>query len=323
MKLFALHSSYSFGELISKELNVHLSAHEEREFEDGEHKSRPLENVRNEDVFVIDALYSDEEQSVNDKLCRLLFFIGALKDASAKKVTAVVPYLCYARKDRKTKPRDPVTTRYIARLFEAVGTGGIITMDVHNIQAFQNAFTIPTENLEAGKIFAAYLAPLLINEDTVIMSPDFGGIKRAEQFQQRINKRLKKELPLVFMEKYRSSGVVSGERVSGEVKDKTVIIIDDLISTGGTIARAAATCKKAGANKVIALATHGIFTGNPDEKLQEDALQQIIITNTIAPFRLEHSLIKEKVMILNAAPLFGEAIKRMHEGGSITELLQD
>jgi ribose-phosphate pyrophosphokinase len=322
MKLFALHSSHSFGELISKELNINLSAHEEREFEDGEHKSRPLENVRNEDVFVIDSLYSDADQTVNDKLCRLLFFIGALKDASAKKVTAVVPYLCYARKDRKTKSRDPVTTRYIARLFEAVGTGSIVTIDVHNIQAFQNAFNIPAENLEAGKLFAAYLAPLVINEDPVIMSPDFGGIKRAEQFQQRLGKLLKKELPVVFMEKYRSSGVVSGERVAGEVKDKTVVIIDDLISTGGTIARAAAACKKAGAKKVLAIATHGIFTGNPDETLQENALQQIIITNTIQPFRLELTKVKEKVTVLNAAPLFAEAIKRMQEGGSITELLQ-
>lgn len=323
MKLFALRSSHSFGELVSKELNIPLSVHEERAFEDGEHKCRPLENVRNEEVFVIDALYSDEEQSVNDKLCRLLFFIGALKDASAKKVTAVAPYLCYARKDRKTKSRDPVTTRYIAHLFEAVGTDNIITMDVHNLQAYQNSFSIPAENLEGGKIFAAYLAPLVTNGEPVIMSPDFGGIKRAEQFQQRLSKYLKKEVPVVFMEKYRSGGVVSGERVTGEVKDKTVIIIDDLISTGGTIARAAAACKNAGANKVLAIATHGIFTGKPDETLQGNELEQIIITNTIPPFRLEHTSIKEKVTVLNAAPLFAEALKRMHEGGSITELLQD
>jgi len=323
MKLFALHSSHDFGELISKELDIELSAHEEREFEDGEHKSRSLENVRNEDVFVIDSLYGDKQQTVNDKLCKLLFFIGALKDASAKKVTAVVPYLCYARKDRKTKPRDPVTTRYIARLFEAVGTDNIITIDVHNIQAFQNSFNIPAENLEAGKLFANYLAPHLVNEDPVIMSPDFGGIKRAEQFQQRLNKYLKKELPIAYMEKYRSGGAVSGETVAGEVKDKTVIIIDDLISTGGTIARAAAACKKAGSKKVLAIATHGIFTGNANNTLQESALEQIVITNTIAAFRLEHAAAKEKIAVLNVAPLFAGAIKRMYEGGSITQLLQE
>jgi ribose-phosphate pyrophosphokinase len=323
MKLFAIGNSLRFGELIAKELHINLSALEEREFEDGEHKTRPLENVRKEDVYVIDSLFSDEKQSVNDKLCRLLFFIGALKDASAQTVTAVIPYLCYARKDRKTKPRDPVTTRYIARLFESVGTDAIVTSDIHNIQAFQNAFRIPTENLEAGKLFADYLAPLVLNEEPVMMSPDFGGMKRAEQFQQRLGKRLKKELPVVYMEKYRSAGNVSGEKVSGEVKDKTVIIIDDLISTGGTIARAAVACKKAGAKKIIAIATHGIFTGTPEETLQEPALQQIIITNTIPPFRLEHTLVKEKVTVLNAAPLFAEVIKRMHEGGSITELMKD
>ena len=323
MKLFALNNSSDFGELVAKQLCINLSAHEERNFEDGEHKSRPLENVRNQDVFVIHSLYSDTTQSVNDKLCRLLFFIGALKDAFAKKVTAVVPYLCYARKDRKTKSRDPVTTRYIARLFEAAGADSIVTMDVHNVQAFQNAFRIPAENLEAKKLFADYLTPLVKDEEPVIMSPDFGGIKRAEQFQQTLGKKLNRELPVVFMEKYRSGGVVSGESMSREVKDKTVIIVDDLISTGGTIARAAAACKKSGAKKVLALATHGIFTGRPDETLQEDVLQQIITTNTIPPFRLEHTRIKEKLTVLNVAPFFAEAIKRMQEGGSITELLQD
>lgn len=323
MKLFALRSSNNFGELISKELNIDLSAHEEREFEDGEHKCRPLDNVRNENVFVVSSLYGDEKQSVNDKLTRLLFFISALKDASANKVTAVVPYLCYARKDRKTKPRDPVTTRYIARLFEAAGTDSIITADVHNVQAFQNAFNIPSENLEAGKLFAQYLSLAVKEEEPVIMSPDFGGIKRAEQFQQRLGKYLKKELPVVFMEKYRSSGVVTGERVSGEIKNNTVIIIDDLISTGGTIARAAAICQKSGAKKVVALATHGLFTGKADETLKEEALQQIIITNSIPAFRLENAGIKEKITVLNMAPLFAEAIKRMDEGGSVTELLED
>jgi len=322
MKLFALNSSRDFGEQVAQQLNLHLSAHEERNFEDGEHKTRPLENVRNQEVFVIHSLYSDETESGNDKLCRLLFFIGALKDASAKKVTAVVPYLCYARKDRKTKPRDPVTTRYIARLFEAVGTDSIVTMDVHNLQAYQNAFSIPAENLEARIIFASYLAPLMKNEAPVILSPDFGGIKRAEQFQQTLGKYLNKELPVAFMEKYRSSGVVSGDKVSGEVKDKTVIIIDDLISTGGTIARAAASCKKAGATKVLALATHGLFTGNPDETLMEPALAQIITTNTIPSFRLEHKRVKEKLTVLNAAALFAAAIKSMEEGGSVTGLLE-
>src|SRR5512135_3205205 len=137
--LFALNASRAFGERVAQRLGMPLSPHEERDFEDGEHKARPLASVRGADVFVIQSLYGEPGQGVNDKLCRLLFFIGALRDASAGRVTAVVPYLCYARKDRKTQARDPVTTRYVAALFEAVGTDRVLTLDVHNLAAFQNA----------------------------------------------------------------------------------------------------------------------------------------------------------------------------------------
>lgn len=309
--------------MVAAHLRLSLSEHEEREFEDGEHKARPLENVRNQDVYVIHSLYGDATQSVNDKLCRLLFFISALKDASAKKVTAVIPYLCYARKDRRTKARDPVTTRYVARLLQAAGADGIVTMDVHNLQAFQNAFSIPAENLDARKLFAAHLAPLFNQEEAVIMSPDFGGVKRAGQFLETLQTVLHKELPFALMEKYRSSGQVWGERMAGDVRGKTVVILDDLISTGGTIARAAAACEKAGAGSVIALATHGLFTGQPDETLGQPALQKIIVTNTVPPFRLEHAGLKEKLTVLDVTPVFAEAIKRIAEGGSITELLEN
>jgi ribose-phosphate pyrophosphokinase len=324
MKLFALKSSLDFGQLVAGCLGITLGALEEREFEDGEHKCRPLENVRSQEVFVIQSLYSDHDSSVNDKLCRLLFLIAALKDASARKVTAVVPYLCYARKDRKTKPRDPVTTRYIACLFEAAGVDGVLTIDVHNIQAFQNSFRCNAENLEAKNLFTGFLLTTLANEkDVVVMSPDIGGIKRAEQFSESLGKKLNSSLPVVFMEKYRSSGEVWGEKVAGDVTGKTVIIVDDLISTGGTLARAAAACKRAGAKKALAIATHGIFTGTPDKTLQEQSLERIAVTNTIPPFRLNNTQVKEKVTVINAAPLFAEAIKRISEGGSIVELLQD
>jgi len=149
-RLFALNAGRDFAASVSRHLGVSLAEHEERDFEDGEHKSRPLENVRGKDVFVIQSLFGDRRQSVNDKLCRLLFFLGALRDASAARVTAVVPYLCYARKDRKSQPRDPVTTRYVAELFEAVGTDCILTMDVHNLAAYQNAFRCRADHLEAA-----------------------------------------------------------------------------------------------------------------------------------------------------------------------------
>ncbi|OFY87732.1 MAG: ribose-phosphate pyrophosphokinase [Bacteroidetes bacterium RIFCSPLOWO2_12_FULL_35_15] len=323
MNIFALNSNRNFAELIAKELNIPLSEHQEIDFEDGEHKSRPLVNVRNQDVFVIQSLYGDEQKTVNDKLCRLLFFIGALKDASAKNITAIVPYLCYARKDRKTKSRDPVTTRYLACLFEAVGVDRVVTIDVHNLQAYQNAFRCNTENLEARKLFADYFVPLVGKDEIVIMSPDFGGIKRAEKFQQILNKRLKKEFPVAFMEKYRSEGNVWGEMVSGEVKDKTVIIIDDLVSSGTTLARSSAACKRMGAKKVFAVVTHGVFTSKADIALQEESLEQIVITNSIPLFRLKNPKVLEKIKVLDIAPLFAETIKRLNNGGSIVELLEE
>ena len=150
--VFALNSSRDFGEGVAARLSIPLSPHEEREFEDGEHKTRPLIRVRGKDVFVIQSLFGDSRQSVNDKLCRLLFFLGALRDASAGRVTAVLPYLCYARKDRKSKARDAVTTRYVATFFEAVGVNRVLVLDVHNVAAFQNAWRAPTDHLEAKNL---------------------------------------------------------------------------------------------------------------------------------------------------------------------------
>lgn len=148
--LFAFASCRAFGERIAARLGVTLAAHEERPFEDGEHKTRALVSVRGHDVYVVQSLHGEPGSSVNDKLCRLLLFIGALKDASAARVCAVTPYLCYSRKDRRSQPRDPVSTRYVATLLEAVGVDRVVTIDIHNIAAFQNAFRCPTEHLEAN-----------------------------------------------------------------------------------------------------------------------------------------------------------------------------
>jgi ribose-phosphate pyrophosphokinase len=320
--LFALNASRGFGEKVSAHLGIPLSDHEEREFEDGEHKSRPLVNVRGKDVFVIQSLYSDSQQSVNDKLCRLLFFIGAIKDASAGRVTAVVPYLGYARKDRKTQSRDPVTTRYIGSLFEAVGTDHVITLDVHNLAAYQNAFRCHTDHLEARKLFVQYFAPLVQDAEVIVLSPDVGGIKRAEQFRQALSRALDKAVSTAFLEKYRSKGIVSGEAIVGDVENRVVIIIDDLISTGTTMARAAKACHDLGAVKIYAAASHGVFVGAASHALANPSLVKIVITDTIPPFRLDPVLQKDKVVILDAAALFAEAIKRIHSGGSIVELLE-
>jgi ribose-phosphate pyrophosphokinase len=322
LSLFALNSSRDFGEKIARELGVALKDHEERDFEDGEHKVRPLVNVRGRDVFVVQSLYSDSQQSVNDKLCRLLFFIGALKDASAGRVTAVIPYLAYARKDRKTKSRDPVTTRYVAALFEAVGADRVVTMDVHNLAAYQNAFRCPTDHLEANSLFVQWLAPRLRKDKVVAVSPDAGGVKRVDRFREVLGKVFEQNIPTAFMEKQRSEGVVSGEALVGEVADRAAMIIDDLVSSGTTLARAAAACRDRGAKRVFAAVTHGIFVGGANTVLADEALENVLATDTIPPFRLDPSLLGSKVIILEAAPLFAKAIERIHAGGSLVELME-
>jgi len=319
--LFALEASRPWGEKVAARMGAGLAAHEERGFEDGEHKTRPLVNVRGRDVYVIQSLYGDDVQSVNDKFCRLLFFIGTLKDASAERVTAAVPYLCYARKDRKTQTRDPVTTRYAAALFEAVGTDRVVTLDVHNLAAFQNAFRCRTDHLEARKLFVDYFAPLLAREELLVLSPDVGGMKRADAFRDALARATDRAIPTGFMEKQRARGVVSGESLFADVKDRTVVIIDDLISTGTTIARAAKACRTAGARKVYVAATHGVFNAKANDVIADPVFEKIVITDSVPPFRLRPALVPEKLLILDAAVLFAAAIERMHAGGSLVDLL--
>jgi ribose-phosphate pyrophosphokinase len=320
--VFALNAGRDFGERVCGHLKTTLSAHEEREFEDGEHKSRPLVSVRGKDVFVIQSLYGDSQQSVNDKLCRFLFFLGALRDASADRVTAVIPYLCYARKDRKSKSRDPVTTRYVAALFEAVGVNRAVTLDVHNLAAYQNAWRIRTDHLEAKKLFVEYFQPLVQDRNVVIVSPDVGGVKRAEDFRQALSRAIGREVHSAFLEKYRSGGVVSGDAVVGDVAGKAAIIIDDLISSGTTLVRAAEACRSRGVTAVYGAASHGVFGSKAGETLSHPALERIVITNTVPPFRLDSSPVRNKLTVLDASPLIGEAIERIHSGGSIAELLE-
>jgi ribose-phosphate pyrophosphokinase len=322
LMLFALGPSRPFAELVAQHIGIELAAHEEREFEDGEHKTRPLVSVRGRDVFVLHSLYGDAGQSGNDKLCRLLFFIGALKDAAAARVTAVVPYLAYARKDQKTKPRDPVITRYVAALFEAVGTDAVVTLDVHNLAAFQNAFRCRTEHLDAQHLFAAFCAPLLKDGEVVVVAPDAGGIKRADQFRQRLAQVLDKPVGAAFAEKHRRSGVVSGDLLAGDVAGKHAVIIDDMVSTGTTLARAASACAERGAASVIAVATHGLFIGDTASVLGTSALRHIVVTDTVPPFRLEEGALKAKVSVVSCTSLLARAIERLHCGESLTDLME-
>lgn len=318
--VFALNASRGFGERVARHLGAALGEHEERNFENGEHKARPLVNVRNKDTYVIQWLFGDGEASVNDKLCRLLFFIGALKDASARSTVAVVPYLCYARKDRKTKPRDPVITRYIAQLFEAVGTYRVVTLDVHNPAAFENAFRRPTEHLTALPLLVDHFKGLVQDEEAVAISPDIGGAKRAERFAGALSRALGREVATAFVEKYRSEGVVSGGALAGEVKNRTAIIIDDMISSGGTILRAARACHELGATRVYAAATHGVFSGDANAAIADPMIERVTVTNTVPPLRLDPALVRQKLTMLDSSGLVAEAIKRIQTGGSLSDM---
>lgn len=319
--LFCLNASRPFGEAVAERLGVRLAAHEERSFEDGEHKTRPLESVRGLDVYLIQSLHGDGRDGVNDRLVRLLFFIGALKDAAAARVTALVPYLGYARKDRKTKSRDPVTTRYVAALFEAVGTDRIVTMDVHNLAAFQNAFRCATEHLEAAGPFVRHFAALLGERNASVVSPDAGGIKRTDWFRTLLTQATGGDVASAFMEKYRSRGVVSGEAFVGDVDERVAIIVDDLIGSGTTMLRAAKACRERGASAVYAAATHGLFVGDAPATIADAALDGIVVTDTVPPFRLPDELVRDRLTVIPAAPLFAEAIRRMHAGGSLSRLM--
>lgn len=322
ISLFALGSGREFGEQVARRLNIALSPHEERDFEDGEHKTRPLASVRGKDVYVVQSLYGEPGKSVNDKLLRLLFFIGALADASAERVTAVVPYLCYARKEQKTQPRDPVMTRYVARMFEAVGADRVVALDVHNLAAFQNAYRCHTDHLEAAPLFAGHFAGLVGGGQVVVVSPDAGGVKRAERFRVRLGKALGQELPLAFLEKHRGGGILRGGAVVGDVAGRTAIVIDDLISTGSTMRRAAVACRERGATGVYAVATHGVFSAEAGAVLADPAIDQVVVTDTIPPFRLQDEAARAKLTVLPAAPLIGDAIAAIHRGGSLTDLLE-
>ncbi len=322
LALFALHATRALGERVAAELDVALGAHEERDFEDGEHKARPLVSVREADVYVIQSLYGEAGQSVNDKLVRLLFFLGALRDAGAARVTAVLPYLAYARKDARTQPRDPLSTRYVAQLLEAVGTDRVVALEVHNVSAFQNAFRCRAEHLHPTRLFASYFAQRLGPGSRVtVVSPDPGGYKRAERLRRALAALLRREVGLAFLEKARGGGVMSPGRLVGEVRDTAAVIVDDLISTGGTLAHAARTCRAAGAQRVYAAAAHGVFAGDAAANLAEAALERILITDSVAP-RLAPGPARDKLEVLPVAGLVAAAIERLHRGGSLTELLE-
>lgn len=321
--IFAPVAGRELGRRVAAEMGLELSELEERDFEDGEHKIRPLVTVRRREIFVVQCLHGDEEESVNDKLCRLLFLLGALRDAGAERITAVLPYLCYSRKERKTKSRDPITTRYVAQLLEGVGADRVVTVDVHDLGAFQNSFRRPTEHLTARPLFVEALLDEMgeEGEGLVVVSPDAGGMKRAEKLRRALEVALETEIPSAFVEKFRSEGVVSGNAVVGPVEGRTAIVFDDLISSGGTLRRAAEAIRDRGGRRVVAAATHGVFSPGAEENLGSSTLDRVLITDTVPPDRIGEELLEEKFRILPIAPLLARALRGIHAGTSIRELL--
>jgi ribose-phosphate pyrophosphokinase len=318
--VFSTGAGRALVERVCRVLELPPASFDERSFEDGEHKTRPLESVRGRDVYLIESLYRDDSASVNDKLVRSLFFIAGLRDAGARRVTMIAPYLCYARKDMRTKARDPVNTRYVAQLFEAVGTDRILTIDVHNRAAYENAFRIPAELLTAVPIFSDVFARVVGARDAVVVSPDAGGIKRAEAFRAMLEKRLARPVPLAFIEKFRSDGALRGGRLVGDVAGRVAILVDDLISSGRTLAIAAKACRAHGADVVHAAASHGAFSPDAAAVLQSAELDRIVVLDTVARASELVAALAPRLQVLPCAPLLADAIRALHEESSLVAL---
>jgi ribose-phosphate pyrophosphokinase len=310
MLVFALDASRDIGSAIARALGVTLAAHEERRFEDGEHKVRPLVDPAGADCYVVQSLHGGPTAGGDEKLLRLLMMIAALRDHGARRVTAVVPYLAYARKDRRTQPFDPLSLRVVAQLFEVVGTDALIALEAHSAAAFDNALRLRAVNLDPGDLFAAAAEPLLGGEPVVVASPDIGGVKRVQVWRERLEARWGRALGQAFVDKRRSAGVVSGGTiVAGHVAGCTVLLRDDLISTFGTIARATEALLAAGARRVLAFAAHGLFVGEAAAMLAANRVERVFVTDSVPPFRLAPGPARARVEVLASAALFAAAIR--------------
>ena len=322
MKLFAPTETRPFAEAVADHLGQTLSPLQERTFDDGEQKIGVKHPVRDQDAYVLQSLYDEPGQSVNDKLVRLLFLIHTLKDSGARRVTAMIPYLAYARQDRATNPRDPVTHRYVAQMLEAAGTDAVVTLDVHNLAAYQNAFRCPAWNLDTRRIFVDHLCRSLGSDPIAVASPDVGGVKRAQLFRDILMAATGQPTGFAFMEKRRTDGILSGSMVVGDVTGATVLIVDDMVASGGTMARASDAFLAQGARRILCVATHGLFVGQAAQVVGQGSIDRWMVTDTIPLFRLPADLIDTRIDVLSVAPLFARAIRCLHTGGSLTEVLE-
>ena len=314
MLLYSLDRDDALAPAIASALGQPLAAHEDRGFEDGEHKLRPLADPAGRDTYVVGPLHGGPRDSPHDRLCRLLFFAGTLRDHGAARVSAVLPYLAYARKDRRTKPLDPLTLRYVAQLFEAVGVAQVIALEAHDLAAFQNAFRCPTVHLQAHEAFDGVVDGIGAQTPLAVASPDPGGVKRALLWREALAERLGRDVRFAMVDKRRSAGVLSsGDLVAGEVGGATVLLLDDLIASGQTLRRAARALREAGAQRILAFAAHGLFVGAAAEALADPVIDRVVVTDSVPAFRLAPgSAAAAKVQVVSAAPLFARAIGDAH-----------
>ena len=307
MKVFSGTSNRILAEEIAKYLGIDLGKAVLERFSDGEIHFYIEENVRRADVFVIQTGSYD----ANFHSMELFLMIDAFKRASAERITAVIPYYCYARQDWKDRPRVPISARLVADLLEAAGADRVLTMDLHSPQ-IMGFFSIPVDNLMAAPVLAKHIQTLSL-EDPTIISPDAGGVARARGFAKRVGAKL------AIIDKRRPApNVAEVLHVIGEVKDKDVVILDDMVDTGGTLVQGVDALKREGAKKVYAACTHPVLSGNAVEKIENSDIEKLIVTNTIPlPEKMESS---QKIEALSVAELFGEAVRRINEGSSVSSL---
>ena len=308
IKILAGNSSKELAQKIADYIGVPWAQCEVGKFSDGEISVNITETVRGCDVFVIQST----NNPVNDNLMELLIMIDALKRASAGRITAVMPYYGYARQDRKAKSRDPITAKLVANLITAAGADRVLTMDLHAAQ-IQGYFDIPLDHLQGGKILADYFNRKQI-EDLVVVSPDLGSVTRSRKFANTLNG----DVPIAIIDKRRpKANVCEVMNIIGEVAGKNVILLDDMIDTAGTIVNAANALKEYGAKDVYACCTHGVLSGPAIERIENSAIDELIVLDTI---ELPEEKKIDKIQIKTVAPLFGDAIKKIFSNESISML---
>jgi len=307
MKVFAGSSNPALAEKIAHYLDIELGKCVLERFSDGEIHFYIDENVRGEDIFVVQTGAYES----NFHLMELFLMVDAFKRASAERITAVIPYYSYARQDWKDRPRVPISARLIADLLEASGTDRVLAMDLHSPQ-IQGFFSIPMDNLMAAPVLVKYIPPLGL-KDLVVVSPDAGGVGRARWFAKRL------EADLAIIDKRRPApNEAKVFHVIGDVKGKNVVIVDDMVDTAGTLVQSAEALRERGALMVFAACTHPILSGKAVERINNSCLEKLIVTDTI-PLRNKSDSM-DKFVVLSVAELFGEAIQRINKGLSVSSL---